>query len=139
MTKNERNEKLDRIESHLDFMAKCMEQLQRQQMKQLEEQKRQLETKAEAEAEQQAEQLETQNVKDMVANLSTKINEKMRTEKLDRDRIIEILEKFGLTKIYSHRIGQNAWGVIFVIPSSGNVVKFVLDLELNNVKANVLY
>ena len=125
MTKNER---LDRIENHLNFMAKCMEAMQEQQ-KQLE-----------AEAQQEPQLDETIDIKDMVENYASKITDKMNREKLTRDKIIELIENLGgFKKIDCHRFGENAWGVYFILEPTNNVVKFRIDLELNSCKAYVLY
>ena len=131
MTKNER---LDRIENHLNFMAKCMEAMQKQQMKQLEEQQ----TIEEVETEPQLD--ETIDIKDMVENYASKITDKMNREKLTRDKVVELIENLGgFKKIDCHRFGENAWGVYFILEPTNNVVKFRIDLELNSCKAYVLY
>ena len=125
MTKNER---LDRIENHLNFMAKCMEAMQEQQ-KQLE-----------VETQQEPQLDETIDIKDMVENYASKITDKMNREKLTRDKIIELIENLGgFKKIDCHRFGENAWGVYFILEPTNNVVKFRIDLELNSCKAYVLY
>ena len=131
MTKSER---LDRIENHLNLMAKCMEAMQRQQMKQLEEQQ----TIEEVETEPQLD--ETIDIKDMVENYASKITDKMNREKLTRDKVVELIENLGgFKKIDCHRFGENAWGVYFILEPTNNVVKFRIDLELNSCKAYVLY
>ena len=125
MTKNER---LDRIENHLNFMAKCMEAMQEQQ-KQLE-----------VETQQEPQLDETIDIKDMVENYASKITDKMNREKLTRDKVVELIENLGgFKKIDCHRFGENAWGVYFILEPTNNVVKFRIDLELNSCKAYVLY
>ena len=127
-----KKERLDRIENHLNFMAKCMEAMQKQQMKQLEEQQ----TIEEVETEPQLEE----PIKDMVVNLSRKINDKMQNEKLERNKVIELIENLGgLKHIDIIRCGSDSWYAIFVQEHNHNIVRFTIDLELNSCKANILY
>lgn len=122
MTKKER---LDQLEANLNFMAKCMEQLLEQQQKQIEQQP-QLE--------------ELIDIKDMIENYARKITDKMNREKLTRDKVIELIENLGgFTKIDCHRFGSDCWGVYFILEPTNNVVKFRIDLELNDCKGYVLY
>lgn len=131
MTKSER---LDKIEANLNFMAKCMEQLLEQQKKQLEEQT----TIEEVEVEPQLE--EPIDIKSMVENYASKITDKMQREKLTRDKVIELIEKFGgLKHIDITRCGSDSWYIIFVNEHTHNIVKYTIDLELNSCKAYLLY